>query len=202
MAFEAFRVQPVIEGLGRRIEALHMWDGHLLAALSDGGLLLLKQQPQPGQTRATWQVHGALSSCSLVVPGGFAQRWRPPGTCCSAAQAPSGLGSGEWEGNARHAAVPRCRLVFFSQTSPLDQLYLDCLSTGFAATALAGSAAPPSLHPLPPFPPLSLPPRPPHPPHPPHTLRWSSPTAVPIRRPCTRSSQSRRRPPCARCCCL
>ena len=53
MAFEAFRVRPVIEGLGRRIEALHMWDGHLLAALSDGGLLLLKQEAGDG---SAWQV--------------------------------------------------------------------------------------------------------------------------------------------------
>ncbi|GAX76818.1 hypothetical protein CEUSTIGMA_g4264.t1 [Chlamydomonas eustigma] len=58
--FEAYRVEPVIDGLGRRIEAIHTWDEHLLVALSDGGVLLLQQKLEGSvvddKAKPVWQV--------------------------------------------------------------------------------------------------------------------------------------------------
>ena len=61
--FEAFRVEPVIDGLGRKIEALAEWEGQLLISLSDGSLLMVQQDQLSLQQHATeggppapWQV--------------------------------------------------------------------------------------------------------------------------------------------------
>ena len=56
--FEAFQIQSVIEGFGRKIVSLNTWDDHLLASLGDGGLLILKP-PNPGggeDDAKAWQV--------------------------------------------------------------------------------------------------------------------------------------------------
>lgn len=60
--FEAFQIQTVIDGLGRRIVALSAWDEHLIASLGDGGLLILKPQRSPdegGDAAKAWQVMSA-----------------------------------------------------------------------------------------------------------------------------------------------
>ena len=61
--FEAFKVEPVIDGLGRKIMELAEWEGQLLISLSDGSLLMLQQDQLLSQQHATeagptapWQV--------------------------------------------------------------------------------------------------------------------------------------------------
>ena len=183
MAFEAFRVRPVIEGLGRRIEALHMWDGHLLAALSDGGLLLLKQEAGNG---SGWQVREwETPPCALGVgeeaaPSKNQKKLQPT------LPAAGGSKITAWQGERVKAPAMRWPAVggdWALGNNRAGQLRSVPLSQ--PACPSLPSVAGPSLATSP------------------HTLsyRWSRLTAVPTRSQCVRYSRSHRRHPCARCCC-
>lgn len=76
--FEAFLIQNVIDGLGRKIEALAIWEAQLLVSLSDGGLLVLKSQSiKDVKAPFPWQVghHQYPLSCICILSHTILALW-------------------------------------------------------------------------------------------------------------------------------
>ena len=61
--FAADTVETVVQQAPRKVDSLGTWGSYLLAGLSDGSLLIYKQQEFVGEGSARWQVR-ACSACA------------------------------------------------------------------------------------------------------------------------------------------
>ena len=59
-------VQVVLENFQKKIEALEVWDGRVLAGLADGTLMVLQEEETGAGAEPRWQVSQAVK--------GFGQR--------------------------------------------------------------------------------------------------------------------------------